>query len=394
VSDTIVQANMVTQFPNDVRFQRASRYAVKGEVTDIHQSPAKPDNRRSQPEEASTPWIPSYTSTPQSKFRHTSYDSPVQHNASPLCEASRNEFGSMQGHSGKSHDAGTETTSEFATDVFTTSDLEVRAESPKKRKASLRSTSSDGTSNAKSPDHESDAFLKRQKLECSDGLSIPTASTSTNVIELQRSLAAIVQDVNVIRKLLDPLVQSVESHESDLPQQSNDAIRRLRKDVGLSPSLVPLLIPLELAKPRRPKGRRRMKARKTAVMPPTPVKERQDSLLRSPSPISLSNDSDHSDASAPNSASNVSDPGAQQLDHGISSARCHNSAQLSQDEIQKNYREFEEVAKRKMTDPPVSDVGDMNFERIFLGDSEVEDLSLGDVDGLSEGMSGLEMSED
>jgi hypothetical protein len=191
-----------------------------------------------------------------------------------------------------------------------------------------------------------------------------------------------------------PLVQSVESHESDLLQQPSDAIRRLRKAAGLSPSLVPLLTPLELAKPRRPKGRRRMKARQTAVIPPTPVKERHDSFLRSPSPISLSNDSDHSDASAANSASNVSDPGAQQPDHGISSVSCHNSAQLSQDEIQKNYREFEEVAKRRMTDPPVSDVGDMNFERIFLGDSEVEELSLSDADGLSEGMSGLEMSED
>jgi hypothetical protein len=60
------------------------------------------------------------------------------------------------------------------------------------------------------------------------------------------------------------------------------------------------------------------------------------------------------------------------------------------------YREFEEVAKRRMTDPTstlVSDVGDMNFERIFLGDSEVEDWNFEDIDGLSEGMSGLEMDE-
>jgi len=35
----------------------------------------------------------------------------------------------------------------------------------------------------------------------------------------------------------------------------------------------------------------------------------------------------------------------------------------------------------------------MNFERIFLGDSEAEDLSLGDISGLSEEMSGLDMDE-
>jgi hypothetical protein len=49
-----------------------------------------------------------------------------------------------------------------------------------------------------------------------------------------------------------------------------------------------------------------------------------------------------------------------------------------------------------MTDPIsslISDVGDMNFERIFLGDSEVEDWNCEDIDGLSEGMSGLEMDE-
>jgi hypothetical protein len=87
--------------------------------------------------------------------------------------------------------------------------------------------------------------------------------------------------------------------------------------------------------------------------------------------------------------------------------------ELSQEEIQRNYAEFEEQAQRKAAGEAPSSatngpsrkdsvattdtVGDMDFERIFLGDSDEDgswlasDVISNDVDGLSEDMEGLEM---
>lgn len=278
------------------------------------------------------------------------------------------------------------------------SDPDLPAESPKKRKASLRSTSLDGTSTLQSADHESNACLKRQKLESSGDFHLPMTSTSTEVIALQKKLAAIAQDVDAMRKRLNPSMKHVYPNGSDLLRYSEDIVRRLREAVASSRPSVPTVFATDLLQPQGEDRQKSMIGKgKTFVLPPTPALEQHDSLLpRSFAPICPTSEPDDSDAISPTSATNISGLGAQQPGHGDSANRRRHSTELFQDEIQKNYREFEAVAKRRMTDPtyaPVSDMGDMNFERIFLGDSEVEDLSLGDIDGLSEEMSGLDMGE-
>ncbi|KAI4949417.1 hypothetical protein J4E91_005156 [Alternaria rosae] len=372
VSETIVQAKTITQFPDDVRFERVSRYAVKGEVMDIRRVDATPDNHTPQQKEFQTPWVPSYTSTPLSKTRRRK--APV----SP------------------SPDEKADFLATSITDAFMLSGPDLPAGSPKKRKASLRSTSFDGTSTLQSADHESNAYLKRQRLESSGDIHLLTTSTSTEVIALQKKLAAIAQDVDAMCKRLNPPITQVYGNGSDVLRYSEDIVRRLREAVASSHPSVPTVFATDIL---QQQGEDRQKSLigkgKIVVLPPTPALEQYDSLLpRSSSPICLTSEPDDSDAISPNSAINVSSLGAQQPGHGGSANRRRHLTELSQDEIQKNYREFEAVAQRRMTDPtyaPVGDVGEMNFEHIFLGDSEVEDLSLGDIDGLSEEMSGLDM---
>jgi hypothetical protein len=67
------------------------------------------------------------------------------------------------------------------------------------------------------------------------------------------------------------------------------------------------------------------------------------------------------------------------------------SSQLSQHMIQHNYREFEAMALQGSTQQSHWD--NVSFEKIFLGDSEAEDWHSSDVDGWSEEMNGLEVEQ-
>ncbi|KAI4689777.1 uncharacterized protein J4E84_003957 [Alternaria hordeiaustralica] len=392
VSETIVQAKMVTQFPGHVRYERVLRHAVKGEVMDIYQVVATPDDDRPQQEEPSTPWVPSYTSTPLSKTR------PRQARIPSLHECWNEAFAYFRRQSDKSLDDEADISATSIADASVLSDPDLPAESPRKRKAPFRSTSLDGASTLKPADHESDTCLKRQKVESSGHFHMLTTSTSTEVIELQKKCAAIAQDVAAMRKQLGPLGQPVNGSDYDVLRHSEDIVRRLREAVGPSRPSTPTVSATKLS---QPQGEDRQKSLiekgKAVVLPPTPPMEQHDSLLpRSLSPICLTSESEESGSISSNSAIDASGLGGQQRGHGDNARSHRHSNELSQDEIQKNYREFEAAAQRRMTDPtyaPVSDVGDMNFERIFLGDSEAEDLSLGDISGLSEEMSGLDMDE-
>ncbi|KAI4682258.1 uncharacterized protein J4E88_005148 [Alternaria novae-zelandiae] len=391
VSETIVQAKMVTQFPGHVRYDRVLRHAVKGEVMDIYQVVATPDDYIPQQEEPSTPWVPSYTSTPLSKTRPSKARIPSLH------ESWNEAFAYFRRQSDKSLDDEADISATSIADASVLSDPDLPAESPRKRKAPLRSTSLDGASTLKPADYDPDTCLKRQKVESFGHLHMLTASTSTEVIELQKKWAAIAQDAfAAMRKQLGPLGQPVNGNDCDVLRHSEDIVRRLREAVGLSSPTAPTVSTTRLPQPQDEDQQKSHNEKgKIVALPPTPPMEQHDSfLLRSPSPICLTSESEESGSISSNSATNASGLGAQQCGHGDSAKRHRHSNELSQDEIQKNYREFEAAAQRRMTDPtPVSDVGDMNFERIFLGDSEAEDLSLGDISGLSEEMSGLDMDE-
>ena len=373
---------MVTQFPGHVRYERVLRHVVKGEVMDIYQVVATPNEYIPQQEEPSTPWVPSYTSTPLSKTRTR------KARISSLHEYWDEAFAYFRRQSDESLDDEADISATSIADASVLSDPEVPAESPRKRKGPLRSTSLDGTSTLKPADHESDTCLKRQKMEASSDLHIHTTSTSIAIIELREKLATIAQDVDAMRKRLDPFGQPVNGNDYDVLRHSDEIVRRLREAIGLTPPSAPTV---SATKSSQPQGEDRQKSHiekeKTVVLPPTPPMEQHDSfLVRSPSPICLTSESEESGSISSNSATNASGLGAQQRGHGDSAKRHRHSNELSQDEIQKNYREFEAAAQRRMTDPtyaPVSDVGDMNFERIFLGDSEAEDLGLGDISGLS-----------
>jgi hypothetical protein len=159
------------------------------------------------------------------------------------------------------------------------------------------------------------------------------------------------------------------------------------------------------------------------------LKKTRPQLRHLPTPPRLSFESGYSDAGSKSSSG--SDDACDVFTISVLPKRDR-SAELLQEEIQRNYREFEEKARRKSvgdrcdsaigmhprknsyTMASTDTVGDMDFERIFLGDSDGEESwpssdnvvtdrvdangdvidgedEVFDVNGLSEDMDGFEV---
>lgn len=348
-SETLIQASIVTKFPGDVRFERVSRYVVKVEIVDTLQVHAIPDEYRPQTEDASTPPIPSYISEPWSNNL-----------ASPRLQQHRDSkpafFGALR---------------------------KCFPDSPKKRKAVLRSTSYDGMSPVELVYDESDTDVKRQKLALRDDIDMHAAT-----IESQRYQSA-VEECEVVLEALETFRQNVENRTTSVEREPSEVALRLYAAVAPAFHVVYAAIKKELLELKDPKD----------DCCRTPVKEKKEIPIiptgQVPTPPDSPMESRSSFASTSESASNRSIPKIANSAMELSSPHHLRLSELSQDEIQKNYREFEEVAKRRKTDPTTTfscDVGDIEFERIFMEDSEVEGVS--GLGGLSDGMGGLMVDED
>lgn len=348
-SETLIQASIVTKFPEDVRFERVSRYVVKVEIVDTLQVHAVPDEYRPQTEDASTPPIPSYISEPWSNNL-----------ASPRLQQHRDSKPAFFGALRKRF-----------------------PDSPKKRKAVLRSTSYDGMSPVELVYDESDTDVKRQKLALRDDIDMHAAT-----FESQRYQSA-VEECEVVLEALDTFRQNVENRTTSVEREPSEVALRLYAAVAPAFHVVYAAIKKELLELKDPKD----------DCCHTPVKEKKEIPIiptgQVPTPPDSPMESRSSFASTSESASNTSIPNIANSAMELSSPHHLRSSELSQDEIQKNYREFEEVAKRRKTDPTTTfscDVGDIEFERIFMEDSEVEGVS--GLSGLSDGMGGLMVDED
>lgn len=349
-SETLVQASMVTQFPNNVRFERTSRYIVKVEVVDRLQVDAMPDKYRQQAADVSMLPMPPYTNKLYSKTR-SSLSMRQHRDLNPgFFEASR-----------KRH-----------------------SDSPKKRKASLHSASNHAMSPVELMHGKPDTRLKRQKLGLPSGVDMHVALADL----LNHRTAA--EDCRAMLEALETFRQSMESRTSSDRRRASGLALRLHEAVAPALEVAHTAIIKDLS------SLVDLKDLKDDCS--TPVKEKnflftcEISLSRLPTPPHPAIETDSSYASATESASNSSDLDTTKTIVGTNSARSLHSAELSQDEIQKNYREFEEVARRRKTNLATvlsCDVGDIDFERIFLEDSELEGVS-----GLSDDMDGLLMEDD
>ena len=354
----MIEARTLMEFPKSVRFERVSRYAIKISVATFTQRTTALEQDTSQANTPKKPWVPSYTNTPVSKTRHRGV-SPCKGIDTPLDNW-------VNKHQSTAADKDLNYVNQaIVTSIpeIITSDGSVATGSPKKRKSSL----SDATTLATdTPTDKLETSFKRQKLEGSeDGRSdTSTLSAGHEPVELESTLDVVSR---VTQRSSPKNHEEEESPTKPLHQTENinDILKQYRinhdpasfssKDQSsktssiINPQISPRTVSLTAligTSPRQP-----------SQLPPSPRCSQSNKRV----------DSCHLQSLAT-------------ADH------------LSQRQIQSNYREFEEWAKHKKT-RGLDDVGDMQFERIFLGDSEEEWGSWGeeeddddddvDVDGLS-----------
>jgi len=386
----VIEARTVVEFPESVRFERVSRYAIKISVATSTQRTTTLDQHVSQANTPKKRWAHSYTNSPVSKTRPHGIG-PRKWINSPL-DNSVNEHQSMAAD--KDLKDVNPVTIPPIIEIITSAGS-VATVSPKKRKSSLSDAAILAIDTATD---KMEASFKRQKLEESeDGRSdTSTLSAGHEPVEPHPTLAVVPQMTQR---------SSPKNHEEkELPtklsyrtENINDILQRYRiihdpasflpKD---RPSKTANNETITVASARYTTPPRRCPTPPFSTASPQ-VSPRTVSLTAAIGP------SPRKPLRLPSS------PTYSQSNKRVDS--CHfqslATADLSQRQIQSNYREFEEWAMRKKT-RGLGDVGDLQFERIFLGDSEEEWGSWGedadadadaddDVDGLSEDISGLDL---
>ncbi|KAL1799300.1 hypothetical protein ACET3X_003337 [Alternaria dauci] len=346
LSETLVQASMVTHFPDNVRFECVSRYAVKVQVVDTLQVNGMPDEYRPQTEVTSPPLTPPYVSESCPK-------KPASHKLQRHCDLEPSFLESSKKH---------------------------LPDSPKKRKAVLHSTSDDGMPPAELVYEGSDPDLKRQKLELRSDIDM-----LAGIVKWHDQHSAM-DECEAVLEAVETFRQNVESRTSSVERGPSEVVLRLQMAVAPALHLVYSAIKKELS------DLSDLKLDNYC----TPVKEKKEVPLSPGGQLATPPESPMkartSFASASESSSNASILDTTNPAVEVKGAHDSCSSKLFQNEIQKNFREFEEAAKRRKTDPTTAsshDVGDMDFERIFLEDSEVEGVS-----GLSDDMDGLTVDEE
>lgn len=380
-----MQANLTTQFPEGVQLERASRYAIKVEVVDAcrfgttvekhgkqHKSPL---DTHMQPRRG--------TRINQLFLRRRRLcsrllDCPPQ--ALPSSIEQRCSVDSYSDPGMSSENA----TAETEMQDLAHSEAPLDSHSPRKRKISLCEnvvSKPEELCSNELHEYSSEVDLKRRKMKQPDVTNSLVALTPLNQSGLV-SCPSEGHEPDTILKAFDTLLQCVKTR-SPQDEEHKGMVRRLGDPVHAALTLVLASVRFQLSD--------------STNGPPKEACEKPESTatLQCPTPPRRASDSRYSDRGSPDGTSNPSDidvPGPPKIN--ITSGSKHFS-ELSQEIIRHNYEEFMEVARRKTLEQP--DVGDMSFEKIFMGDSEAESWhssDVGDASGLSGDMSGLDIDED
>ncbi|KAI2488392.1 hypothetical protein Ptr902_02525 [Pyrenophora tritici-repentis] len=407
--ETLIEARNVVKFPEGVRFECVSRYTIKIDIVTSSQNavaldPISPEASISKTPKvplytntSKKPWVPSYTNTPLSKTRrrkrvligdltHRSAWRKVNEQQSLIAnkdmkpENPANDTPLMvwknMKHTNLVDDA-------FFNDVIN-SDNWFQIGSPKKRKSSLSEAT---TIFNEASTEKTETGFKRQKL---DGLEGRASETSTlpaehKPIEPQPTTAVIHKVAQRSPPKSHDFSFTVPSPEpSQLRETINDILAKYR--ITHSPTSS---APYPQSQP----------------SPSADAEEITFAPIRyiTPNTLPQTSSPEVSPTSQPTApqfaAARTTSPLLPTTDDYVrNSFRAHTwsvAAALAQEQIQNNYREFEEWAERKRCEGLTEwNVGDMEFERVFWDDSE-EGTDWGesymDTDALSEEVSALDL---
>lgn len=391
VLDTVLSAHIVMHFPKNVRFERTSRYSVKLEINQLS-SPYSSQTIQSQserPQTAMRSWAPSVANSFSSKTRSNESSVNEECFTDPVKSFHEAEMEIYETDEDDDLFIGAETTSPVLRKLSLSTSAS-QSQSLKKRKASQPKIPSPELSGHFALDRLQHRDLeiesKRQKIEHEQSLGLwlatPTHSPNRSDEQFQFEDLA-VQDSNPMDPVQD---YPIESHLTNF----------FTGHMGEAQKSPPFLVDRRAdMKPRSP----HQHGKPIAAKPKGKFKQTVFSWNRgdrSPTdikpPLEHTADSDSSSLgkSSPNTA--------------LPSSHTKNSTELSQAQIQHNYKEFEEQAKRKAAekayysaaipsfDGVLSPTDAIDFERAFLEDSEAEDW-MSEIDGLSEGLESVSMVE-
>lgn len=341
---SLLSAEITTDFPHSVRFERISRYSITVKI--MQPTICAPCSGSPPATPIMKPWVPSYTVTPDSKVRQKSLRERcialVQH------DADRRQICAAQCLLPKS--------------------------SPKKRKASERKISSVALRGNFALDalkhHHLEMESKRQRLNEWDDFGIhvvPQLGFDAKLLPLY-----FVDVTKAPDHLATDWIRA--EQKFDLEAQYSDVItiseahsstpnwfNKCRNDKLLSTgnTIKPFVAKLKADTKRTVFNWKRCDSLQALTPPDTDGSDSSDTIERLCAVATGSN-------------------------------RSEAMEDLSQAQIQENYREFQELAKRKSE--AKGSQRDEEFERAFLADSEAEDW-MSKTDGLSDEMSEVDLSE-
>ncbi|EFQ86581.1 hypothetical protein PTT_18106 [Pyrenophora teres f. teres 0-1] len=403
VDETLIEARDIIRFPEGVLFQRVSRYAITISVVTSAQNAAELDVNLPQantpkkplvPLYTNTPstwWVPPYSNTPLSKTRlrkrahkwdltHRSVVRKVNKQQSPVANKDIK-------HTNSVNDA-----------CFTyviRSDSCVQSGSQRKRKPSLSEATTFVTD---TPTDKTETGFKRQKLDGSED-----SASEASIMPAEDEPIETVSETPTVHKSAQRSSPNNHDNSSSTPNptevsQPTETIDDIPAQYHVTHS--------SISSAHYPQSQPSASADAdadgeeitfapiyyTTPLTPSPTNTSSSNISPTTRPTT---------AAAESATSPLSPRADSSINFTFSDAQTQPAtiAASSQEQIQNNYREFEEWAKRKR-DEWLGEVGDMQFERVFWGDSEDEGVGWGesdrgtdgvDTDGLSEEVSALDL---
>ncbi|KAE8857229.1 hypothetical protein PTNB29_08296 [Pyrenophora teres f. teres] len=403
VDETLIEARDIIRFPEGVLFQRVSRYAITISVVTSAQNAAELDVNLPQantpkkplvPLYTNTPstwWVPPYSNTPLSKTRlrkrahkwdltHRSVVRKVNKQQSPVANKDIK-------HTNSVNDA-----------CFTyviRSDSCVQSGSQRKRKPSLSEATTFVTD---TPTDKTETGFKRQKLDGSED-----SASEASIMPAEDEPIETVSETPTVHKSAQRSSPNNHDNSSSTPNptevsQPTETIDDIPAQYHVTHS--------SISSAHYPQSQPSASADAdadgeeitfapiyyTTPLTPSPTNTSSSNISPTTRPTT---------AAAESATSPLSPRADSSINFTFSDAQTQPAtiAASSQEQIQNNYREFEEWAKRKRNEW-LGEVGDMQFERVFWGDSEDEGVGWGesdrgtdgvDTDGLSEEVSALDL---
>ncbi|KAF1848155.1 uncharacterized protein K460DRAFT_403452 [Cucurbitaria berberidis CBS 394.84] len=375
VAETVLSANIVTPFSETVRFARTSRYIIKLHVTHAE---CLGLGRPHSPTETEVNWVPSYTSTPLSKTRHNEPKEAIDYAFShaQLCRSPV---------SSEKDAAEDKATSPFRPNnhLFNPS---AQIQSPMKRKAPQ----------SRNP---TPAMNKRFVLDSVENLTLDIDSKRCRLVQAQD------QDVNMYG--MPPGPSRTPPREPTSPASCLTGITLDYTGKADLTTATPGPVHEEHDSPCLGIDRRSTTNACSTCQhqkpPAATLKARATQTSFSWKQCNTPPYMDSDNSSVPNIIPPNTCTNATHSKHST-------ALDLSQEQIQHNYQEFLEQAKRKALEKayqaaiiplfdgkvsPTNDA-DRSFEQVFFADTDSEVgewtcTSISDVDGLSEGVESVDM---